>query len=495
MEYIYEPSYTMLKILYKRASANIEDVLEKKITVKGWIRSVRKQKDLIFIQLYDGSHVKPLQLLVEENKKNLREEIEPKLHIGACIEVFGKIVKSPASGQLIELVVENCNIIGEVKDPDSYLPGIKNVPQEYPRRTQHLRPKFRSYASIYRIRSYLLKVIHEYFHSRDFLNLDPNICTKSDCEGAGETFTVTSILKTGNLSDITVKDNSDVIDFSNDFFGEQTYLTVSSQLQLEALCCGMGPVYTMNPSFRAEKSKTKRHLACFTHLEWEIPFINLKQLKDFSEDLVTYCLKKVLDNCRDDLEELNKFYAKGLIEKLESFVRERFGRITYDEAIEIIHNNEARIKEKFGDEVKELPKWGDDLGSYCERFLAEEIFKKPIFVYNYPKDLKSFYMKQNESSDEHRKTCQSCDLLVPYLGELIGSSIRTSDYNELLQEIKRRNMDPKQLDWYLDLRKNGGTYTGGAGLGFERLVTICTSMEGNIRDALPFPVAYEECYY
>lgn len=492
----------MLKVLYKKADEQLDEIINEKFTVKGWIRSARRQKELLFVQLYDGSHVVPLQLLIDENHKELRDGVEPYTHIGACIEAYGTIVKSPAKGQLIEMLVSDCKIIGKVQEPESYLPGIKNIPMEYPRRTQHLRSKFRSYASIYRIRSYLLKAIHEYFHSRDFLHLDPNICTKSDCEGAGETFTITSILKDSNVSKLP-KTKNDTIDFQEDFFKEQTYLTVSSQLQLEALCCGMGPVYTMNPSFRAEKSKTKRHLACFTHLEWEIPFIDLKQLQDFSEDLVTYCFKMVLHDCRDDLEELNKFYAKGLIEKLESFVKEKFGRITYDEAIKLIHANEKQIKEKFGDEVKEMPKWGDDLGSYCERFLAEEIFKKPIFVYGYPKDLKSFYMKQNEPHEfelddgtkEIRRTCQSCDLLVPYLGELIGSSIRTSDYDELLQEMSKRNMDPKPLEWYLDLRKNGGTYTGGAGLGFERLVSICTSMEGNIRDAIPFPVAYEECYY
>lgn len=503
MDFLYKPSYTMLKVLYQKAKEDLEQVLNKEFVVKGWIRETRCQSNLMFLKMYDGSHVTPLQLIFDEKTMELRKQIEPQAHVGACLEAKGVIVKSPAKGQLIEMVVQDCKIVGPVSEPETYLPGVKNLPITYPRSEQHLRPKFRVYGSIYRIRSCLLKTIHDYFQSRDFLYLDPNICTKNDCEGAGETFTITSLLKDDDVKKLPVKDKSSLVDFKQDFFNEQVYLTVSSQLQLEALCCGMGPVYTMNPSFRAEKSKTKRHLACFTHLEWEIPFIDLKQLMDFSEDLVTHCFTKVLKDCREDLEELNKFYAKGLISKLESFVKERFARITYDEAVDLIHKNEKHFREIFGEEVKELPKWGDDLGSCVEKYISQYIFKKPVFVHNYPRDLKSFYMKSVEPYDvelgngtkETRNCVEGCDLLIPFMGELIGSSTRKSSYNELVQEMQRREMNLEPLRWYLDLRKNGGTYTGGAGLGVERLISICTSMDGNIRDTLPFPVSYEECYY
>ncbi len=291
------------------------------------------------------------------------------------------------------------------------------------------------------------------------------------------------------------------VDYSKDFFGKKSYLTVSSQLQLEAMCAGMGAVYTTNPSFRAEKSKTKRHLACFTHLEWELPFIELKDLMDFSEDLVTYCFKNVLKESADDLGKLNKYTSKGIIDKLNSFVRKRFNRISYTEAIEVICKHTKKIRKMFP-QLEFIPKWGDDLGSYCEKFLCE-YFEGPTFVYNYPRQLKSFYMKQNPTSrcpdgsscSIDMTTVQGCDLLIPGLGELIGSAIREDDYNTLVEEMHRRKMNITPLQWYVDLRRNATFPHGGAGLGFDRLVNVCTLMDGNIRDVVPFPVAYQECMY
>jgi len=284
--------------------------------------------------------------------------------------------------------------------------------------------------------------------------------------------------------------------YSQDFFKKQAFLTVSSQLQLEALCSGMGAVYTTNPSFRAEKSLTKRHLASFTHLEWEIPFITLDHLMDFSEDFVVYIFKNVLEECKEDLEELDKFVSKGLIKKLEGFVSDRFGRITYTNAVEILEREKENVLKEFPELKKEeYPNWGDDLGGYCERYLSEKIFKKPIFVYNYPKVLKSFYMKQNENEKNGMETVQGCDLLIPTLGELIGSSIREDNYEKIIQEMDRRNIEKTTLEWYLDLRKNGTFPHGGAGLGVDRLVNLCCFMDGNIRDVVPFPVAYQECSF
>jgi asparaginyl-tRNA synthetase len=286
-----------------------------------------------------------------------------------------------------------------------------------------------------------------------------------------------------------IKDNI----FKDDFFGKQAFLTVSSQLQLEALCAGLSRVYTLNPSFRAERSRTKRHLGCFTHLEWEIAFIDIKDLMNFSESLIKYVIGKTLKDCSGEYEELNKFISKGIIDKLNGFINCNFERITYDKAIELVENNKKQILKKFKElKFSELPKWGDDLGSYCERYICEEIYKKPTFIYNYPKDLKSFYMKIDENDS---RTVNAVDLVIPYLGELIGSSIRENSYEKLVEQMEQLGMDKSKLEWYLELRKNGSAPTGGAGLGFDRLVNVCTLMDGNIRDVVPFPVSYQECDY
>lgn len=493
---MYNLNYNLIKSIYIDATNNLDILINSRVNIKGWIRSVRKQKDILFIQIYDGSHAKPIQVILDDKQHELRDLVEPKAQIGACISCSGILVKSPAKGQLVEVIIDEFKIIGEIKELETYLPGIKNIPIEHPRRIQHLRPKFRTYNSIYRIRSTMIKIIHDFFHSKNALNLDPNVITISDCEGAGQVFTITNLLKS-NISTIPVKQDSNQIDYKEDFFEKQAFLTVSSQLQLEALCAGMGIVYTMNPSFRAEPSKTKRHLCTFTHLEWEIPFINLNDLMDFSEEMVNYIISQVLIRCKDDLNELNSFMSKGVIKKLNDFIATPFERITYTEAIELIKKYEKNIRKKFDKEIFEFPIWGDDLNSYCERYLSEDIFKKPVFVYNYPRDLKSFYMKQNNKLINNNKTVQGCDLLIPYCGEVIGSSIREENYNILLDEMNRRKMNIEPLKWYLDLRLNGSTPTGGGGLGFDRLVSICTSgfELGNIRDVVPFPVAYKECEY
>ncbi len=471
-----------------------------------WVRDFRSQSEHAFISITDGSTSQILQVFCEkstipnfETLDNLR---------GATVRVKGLVKKSPAKGQEIEMVCQSIEPIGIVHDKNSIILA-KNVQLETLRNHQHLRSRFRTFGYIYKIRSELLKHIHEFFHAQGFYNLDPNIITTSDCEGAGEVFTITThnvneiaeLVETNCHDRFVEKDeasmsigsltNSDL--YKEDFFQKQAFLTVSSQLQLEALCAGLSRVYTLNPSFRAEKSKTKRHLACFTHLEWEIAFIDINQLMDFSEALVKHVIGNTLKSCEYEYSELNKFVSKGIIDKLTNVVTNPFERITYDKAIELVEENKKAILKKFSKEItiKDIPKWGDDVGSYCERYIAEEIYKKPVLVYNYPSSLKSFYMKQNDDG----KTCQSCDLLCPQLGELIGSSIREDSYEKLVNIMDERKMDKSLLEWYVELRRLGCAFSGGAGLGFDRLVNFCSLMDGNIRDVVPFPVSYQECDY
>ncbi len=474
--------------------------------VSAWVRDFRSQSEHAFISLTDGSTSQILQVFCEkanmpnfDSLDNLR---------GATVKVRGLVKKSPAKGQDIEMVCETIEPIGLVSDKNSIILA-KTVQLETLRGHQHLRSRFRTFGYIYKIRSQLLKHIHEFFHSKGFYNLDPNIITTSDCEGAGEVFTITThnvnkiaeqvesncyerfVEKDETSITIGSLTNSDL--YKDDFFQKQAFLTVSSQLQLEALCAGLSRVYTLNPSFRAEKSKTKRHLGCFTHLEWEIAFIDINQLMDFSEALVKNVIGKTLKSCEFEYAELNKFISKGIIDKLSNVVNEKFERISYDKAIELVEEHKKAILKKFSKEItiKDIPKWGDDVGSYCERYIAEEIYHKPVFIYNYPKELKSFYMKQNEDG----KSVQAVDLLMPNLGELIGSSIREDSYEKLVQRMDEKSMDKSVLQWYVDLRACSTFPHGGAGLGFDRLVNFCSLMDGNIRDVVPFPVSYQECDY
>lgn len=486
--------------------------------ISGWVREFRAQSEYAFISLHDGSTSDILQVVCNRSSISIFNELENIR--GATIQVTGEIIKSPAKGQLIEMVATDIKILGEMTDKKSIL-LVKNVPLENLREHQHLRPRFRTFNYIYKIRSTLLKNIHEFFHANNFYNIDPNIITTSDCEGAGEVFNITT-LDANTVRNTVCKEIQNMIDdeiknkvvkpviilnqgkkefniltddlYETDFFAKQAFLTVSSQLQLEALAAGLSRVYTLNPSFRAEKSKTKRHLGCFTHLEWEIAFIDINDLMNFSECLIKYVVGKTLEDCAGEYAELDKFVSKGIIDKLTGFVNCQFERITYDKALELVNENKKQILKKFSKEmtIKDIPTWGDDLGSFCERYISEEIYKKPTFVYNYPKDLKSFYMKQNDDG----RSVQACDLLVNGIGEMIGSSIREDSYEKICTVMDERKMDKEKLQWYIDLRRLGGNgKTGGAGLGFDRLVNMCTLMDGNIREVVPFPVAYQECDY
>ena len=563
----FKRSFTPIARLYQDAK-DASAVDGQTHTVKGWIRFVRSQTKMLFLSVVDGSHPTPFQLCVPaigsdgKSSSAVRVKIEKWAIAGASIAARGKIVQSPAKGQLIEMLVEDADILGAVGDP-AFLPCAKSVPYETVRPHHDQRALCKTYQSIYRIRSALMHIVNEFFQQQGVQYLDPNTITRCGAEGGAQQFTVTALVKDGDLSKIPLLRSSteaaaaaatatiDIgagvevddkpvvtdkvrattddqklastaaavqaakIDFGKDFFLEQAFLTESSQLQLEALCRGMGAVYTMNPSYRAEPSKTRRHLCCFTHTEWELPFVELPDLMDFSEDLVKHCFRQVLRRCADDLAELNKTVASGVLAKLESFAQAEFARTTYDDAIDTLHRHKDDVLKRFGSEIKALPEWGDDLGSCCERYLAEVHCKRPVFVFNYPRDLKSFYMKQNPApvsastasahapasagaatgNEQVRHTVQRCDLLVPFLGELIGSSIRTADYHQLVAEVARRKMDPAPLKWYTELRLSGSAHTGGAGMGFDRLVTICCSgTDGTgigIHDVVPFPVSYQ----
>ena len=464
-------------VKYSQEHTDIKDVLKLtagvSVLVRGWVRNTRTQAAVAFIEMFDGSSASTLQVITEDNELI---GVVKSMSVGSSLSVRGIVTLHPIKTGIVELKLEKIEYIGSIQDPLTYILNAKKTSLETLRSSQELRAKTRSLNAVFRIRAGLSKATHDFWASLGFHHLNPNVITSGDCEGGGEVFAVSTLLG-GPVSDIPVIDKSAHIDYSKDFFQGPAYLTVSSQLQLEMLCAGLSKVWTSNKSFRSEKSRTTRHLAEFEHIEWETAWCSLEGLMDQSEQYTQFCFNYVLVKHMDDLEELDRFISKGIIDRLCSFAYTTYERISYDTAIDI-------IKEKFdGAPIA----WGDDLGSECERFLAETVFNKPVFVYNYPASLKSFYMKANDDG----RTVQGCDLLIPGLGELIGSSVREHDYGKLMAVVEKRGMDPSKLKPYLDLRRNGSTPTAGAGLGFDRLVRICTGME-NIRDVVPFPISYQE---
>lgn len=476
-------------VTYKQKHIDIKDIhtksnLHKTLLINGWARTVRIQATIAFIELYDGSTSHTIQVITED--PTLIEQLKS-ISVGSSISITGTVIPHPQKEDRVEVLLTQIHYIGKINDPMTYILNAKKTTLETFRDHQDIRAKTRTFNAVFRIRAGLSKATHDFFYKKGFHHLNPNIVTTSDCEGGGEVFTITTLLDK-TTTNIPQVDKTTTIDYTKDFFNKHAFLTVSSQLQLELLCAGLGKVWTSNKSFRSEKSKTNRHLAEFEHIEWETAWTSLDELMDQSEEYTQFAFNYVLTNHIDDLEELNKFTSKGIIDKLTSFTKTPYIRITYDTAVELIMTHQDIIKQMY--KLTTLPKWGDDLGSECEKYLAEFIFKHPLFVYNYPKELKSFYMMANPDN----KTVQGCDLLIPGLGELIGSSVREHDYDRLMAVVKQRNMDEKPLRWYLDLRLNGSTPTAGAGLGFDRLVRVCTGIE-NIRDAVPFPVAYQECRF
>ena len=454
------------------------------ICVKGWVRSKRGSKGIFFIALNDGSTIKNIQVVGDDT--NFPEETIKRITTGACLSVEGKLVESPAAGQASEIQAIAIEILGDCDN--TYPLQKKGASWEYLRTVAHLRPRTNTFGAILRIRHNMAMAIHTYFHEHGYFYFHTPLITASDCEGAGNMFQVT----TKNLYDLK-KDEQGKIIYDDDFFGEQTSLTVSGQLEGELGATALGAIYTFGPTFRAENSNTPRHLAEFWMIEPEVAFLDQEELMDLEEDFIKYCVKWALDNCKDDLEFLNKMIDKTLIERLEGVLKETFVRLPYTEGINILQEAIKNGK-KF-----EFPcNWGDDLASEHERYLVEEHFKKPVIMTDYPTAIKSFYMKQNpgisgESGSIGYKGCvapgptmQGTDVLFPSIGEIIGGSVREASYDKLMAEVKRRDMDMTHLWWYLDTRKYGSCPHAGFGLGFERLILFVTGMQ-NIRDVIPFP--------
>ena len=439
------------------------------INVRGWVRSRRGNKNVSFIALNDGSTIKNIQIVVD--LAQFPEENLKPVTTGSCISATGHLVASQGSGQAVEIQLTELEVYGTA-DPEQYPLQKKGLSMEYLRTIAHLRPRTNTFGAVFRIRHNMAMAIHQYFHEHGFFYFHTPIITASDCEGAGQMFQVT----TKNLYNLK-KDEEGKIDYSDDFFGKQTSLTVSGQLEGELAAMALGKIYTFGPTFRAENSNTPRHLAEFWMIEPEVAFIQKDELMDLEEDFIKYCVRWALEKCQDDLQFLNQFVDKGLIARLESVVNTDFVRLTYTEGINILQEAVKNGK-KF-----EFPcTWGDDLASEHERYLVEEHFNKPVIMSDYPKDIKAFYMKINEDN----KTVQGTDVLFPQIGEIIGGSVREESLDKLNAEIERRDIPMKDMWWYLDTRRFGAAPHAGFGLGFERLLLFVTGMQ-NIRDVIPFP--------
>jgi asparaginyl-tRNA synthetase len=438
------------------------------VNVKGWVRTHRSSKVVDFIALNDGSTIKNVQIVVEPAKFD--ENKLKQITTGACISATGKLVESQGQGQSSEILCEDLEIYGLCGA--DYPMQKKGQSFEYMRQYAHLRLRTNTFGAVMRVRHNMAIAIHKYFHEHGFFYFHTPLITASDCEGAGEMFQVT----TKNLYDLK-KDADGKIIYTDDFFGKMTSLTVSGQLEGELGATALGQIYTFGPTFRAENSNTPRHLAEFWMIEPEVAFIDMTDLMDLEEDFIKYCVRWALDNCKDDLEFLNKMIDKNLIERLNGVLNDSFVRLPYTEGIKILEEAVAN-----GHKFEFPVSWGMDLASEHERFLVEEHFKKPVIMTDYPKDIKAFYMKINEDD----KTVQGTDVLFPQIGEIIGGSVREENYDKLMSEVNRRNIPMKDMWWYLETRKYGTCPHGGFGLGFERLILFVTGMQ-NIRDVIPFP--------
>lgn len=440
----------------------------KDINVKGWVRSHRSSKAVDFIALNDGSTIKNIQVVL--NPSDFDEELLKGITTGACINVTGTLVESQGAGQASEVQCRELEVYGLC--PGDYPMQKKGQSFEYMRKYAHLRLRTNTFGAVFRIRHNMAIAVHQYFHDHGFYYFHTPLITASDAEGAGEMFQVTTLDLTR-----TGRDGAPV-PYERDFFGKKTSLTVSGQLEGELGATSLGAIYTFGPTFRAENSNTPRHLAEFWMIEPEVAFMDKDELMDLEEDFIKYCVRWALDNCKDDLEFLDKMIDKTLLQTLESVVKEDFVRLTYGEGIRIL---EQVVKEGHKFEFP-VTGWGMDLSSEHERFLVEEYFKRPVIMTDYPSEIKAFYMKKNADG----KTMQGTDVLFPRIGEIIGGSVREESYDKLVGEIKTRGMEPESYGWYLDTRKYGSCPHAGFGLGFERLILFVTGMQ-NIRDVIPFP--------
>ena len=463
----------MSSVLIKDLYRNKEKFFEKEIQVSGWIRTVRDSKSFGFIELNDGSFFKNLQIVFDDSLSNF-EEIR-KLTISSSIEVTGILVKTENAKQPFEIKAKEVKIIAI--SASDYPLQKKRHTMEYLRTISHLRPRTNTFNAVFRVRSVLSYAIHKFFQENNFVYVHTPIITGSDAEGAGEMFN----LNTFDLNNVP-KTADGKVDFSKDFFGKQAHLTVSGQLNVETYAFAFRNVYTFGPTFRAENSNTVKHAAEFWMIEPEICFADLKDDMDLAENMLKYVINYVLENCPEEMEFFNNFIDKGLLERLNNVVNSEFGRITYTDAVKEL--------EKHNDEFEYKVSWGVDLQTEHERYLSENIFKKPVFVTDYPQEIKAFYMKLNQDG----KTVAAADLLAPGIGEIIGGSQREDNLEKLQSKIKDLNMDEKDYWWYLDLRKYGSVPHSGFGLGFERLMMYITGMQ-NIRDVIPFPRTPKNCEF
>ena len=436
------------------------------VCVKGWVRTKRGNSNVAFIALNDGSIVTNLQIVAEPAKFD--EELMKKITTGSCIHVEGKLVESAGKGQAMEVQAEMIELYGTA-DPEKYPLQKKGHSMEFLREIAHLRPRTNYFGCVLRLRHAMAFAIHKYFNDRGFFYLHTPLITASDAEGAGEMFNVTTF----DLNNVPRTKEGEV-DYKKDFFGKHTNLTVSGQLEGELGALALGNIYTFGPTFRAENSNTPRHLAEFWMIEPEMAFYDITDNMDLAEDFIKYLVKYALDNNMDDLQFLNDMFDKGLIERLQSVIKEEFVRLDYTAAIDIL----LKADKKFEYPVS----WGIDLQSEHERYLVENHFKRPVILTNYPKEIKAFYMKQNDDG----KTVRAMDVLFPTIGEIIGGSEREADYEKLLTRVHELGMTEEQYWWYFDTRKFGSAPHSGFGLGFERLLLFVTGMT-NIRDVIPFP--------
>ena len=453
---------TVIKSLYRE----MESFGGKEVTISGWVRTVRASNAFGFIELNDGSFFSSIQVVIESDKLGNYAELS-KLNVGAALTVTGILELTPGAKQPMEIKATDVVIEG-ASTPD-YPLQKKRHSFEYLRTVAHLRPRTNTFAAVFRVRSMIAYAIHQFFQERGFVYVHTPIVTGSDCEGAGEMFRVTT-LDMDNLP----KNEDGTVDYSQDFFGKSTNLTVSGQLNVETYCMALRNVYTFGPTFRAENSNTTRHAAEFWMIEPEIAFADLKDDMRLAEDMLKYIINYCLENAPEEMEFFNKFIDNGLLERLNNVVSNDFAHVTYTEAIEIL--------KKHNDEFAYKVEWGCDLQTEHERYLTETVYKRPVMVTDYPKEIKAFYMKLNDD----KKTVAAMDVLVPGIGEIIGGSQREENYDVLVDRMNEMGLNPKDYDWYLDLRKYGTNKHAGFGLGFERAVMYITGMQ-NIRDVLPFP--------
>ena len=451
----------------------IIDVLKREdygatVNVKGWVRTRRGSKSVYFIALNDGSTINNVQVVADADK--FADDLVKQVTTGACLSVTGELVESVGSGQAVEIQAREIVVLGTCGA--DYPMQKKGQSMEYMRQHAHMRLRTNTFGAVFRIRHHMAMAIHRYFHDHGFFYFHTPIITASDCEGAGEMFQVT----TKNLYDLK-KDEEGKIDYSDDFFGKTTSLTVSGQLEGELGATALGAIYTFGPTFRAENSNTPRHLAEFWMIEPEVAFNDINDNMDLAEDFIKYCVRWALDNCQDDLAFLNKMIDKTLLDRLHFVVEHDFVRLPYTKGIEIL---EEAVKN--GRKFEFPVYWGADLASEHERYLVEEYFKRPVILTDYPKEIKAFYMKMNDDG----KTVRAMDVLFPQIGEIIGGSEREESYDKLMARIEELHIPMKDMWWYLDTRRFGTCPHSGFGLGFERLILFVTGMQ-NIRDVIPFP--------